>query len=551
MKRFIVFASLSILLFGQMDLPHRFALKTAIQDTTLYSGLKSNVIAEIKFQGDSLVWLGTGRGLALFDGQSMYAYNTEMGTLENGSETYGIPAGGISAISVQGDSLLAAIATDDGTIQMGGGLVFSTNSQDTNGVLWEYLSQPVDNPEDSLVPFGKGYFKQLPVTVPQANVTYDASLHTHKGNQYAWITSWAGGLRRYDFANNIWENVPLPMDNQIYLSTCASDSFELADDGKSILKNYYLNPRDPLDGGNHNHKAFSVLAYGDTIWVGTANGINRGIIIDETVNNESFNCINWDHYSYPRDGLSGNFVVSIAKQSWKGNLTIWAATMNAEDPGEKRGLSYTRDGGDTWNVALLDERVYNVMAVDSLIFASTSNGLWKSLDGENWAKFSPAIEKTYLAMEQILSNTVYTSAMDKRDSTVLWIGTPDGVAYTSDIHGQSWNIYQAEYDSTEIYAYPNPFSPYNHNQLDNDGFVRFHLGNIANNIVIVDVYNFAMEKVYSYTHDRQSDFGAIKWNGKDAAGNLVANGVYFINLNFSSSQNASTEDHWTKLVLGK
>jgi hypothetical protein len=69
--------------------------------------------------------------------------------------------------------------------------------------------------------------------------------------------------------------------------------------------------------------------------------------------------------------------------------------------------------------------------------------------------------------------------------------------------------------------------------------------------VIVDVYNFAMEKVYSYTHDRQSDFGAIKWNGKDAAGNLVANGVYFINLNFSSSQNASTEDHWTKLVLVK
>jgi len=158
MKRFIVFASLSILLFGQMDLPHRFALKTAIQDTTLYSGLKSNVIAEIKFQGDSLVWLGTGRGLALFDGQSMYAYNTEMGTLENGSETYGIPAGGISAISVQGDSLLAAIATDDGTIQMGGGLVFSTNSQDTNGVLWEYLSQPVDNPEDSLVPFGERLF---------------------------------------------------------------------------------------------------------------------------------------------------------------------------------------------------------------------------------------------------------------------------------------------------------------------------------------------------------------------------------------------------------
>ena len=39
-------------------------------------------------------------------------------------------------------------------------------------------------------------------------------------------------------------------------------------------------------GENHNHKAFSVLlvpsldlSISDTIWVGTANGINRGEII--------------------------------------------------------------------------------------------------------------------------------------------------------------------------------------------------------------------------------------------------------------------------------
>jgi len=548
MRKYI-FLFLFTFLFGQSDIPNQFTLRTAQNDSSTQEGLTSNVVAEIKFQGDSLVWLGTGRGLALFDGHSMYTYQTATDTLSNGATTFTIPSGGISAISVTGDSLFAAIATDDGTIQMGGGLVFSSNAQDTNGIQWEYLSQPVDQQADTLVPFGQGYFYQLPVTVPQANVTYDASFHSNNGNDYVWITSWAGGLRRYDLTNKVWANVPLPQDNQVYLSTCESDSFDVVD-GKSILRNYYLNPRDPIDGGNHNHKAFSVLAYGDTVWAGTANGINRGIIVDEVVDNVSYRCVNWDHYSYPEDGLSGNFVVSIAKQYWNGMVTVWASTVNAEDPGEQRGLSYTRDGGETWNAVLLGERVYNVTAQDSLILASTSSGLWKSLDGENWARFSPAIDKTYLSMEQILSNTVYTSALDIRDSTMLWIGTPDGVAYTGDLHGESWVIHRAEYDSSEVYAFPNPFSPYNHNQLDNDGYVRFHLGAVVNNTIEVTVYNFAMEKVYSYSYDRRTDIGAIKWNGRDEAGSVVSNGVYFINLNYAS-QNSSPENHWTKLILVK
>jgi hypothetical protein len=101
-----------------------------------------------------------------------------------------------------------------------------------------------------------------------------------------------------------------------------------------------------------------------------------------------------------------------------------------------------------------------------------------------------------------------------------------------------------------VYAYPNPFSPYNHNQLENDGYVRFHLGTVVNNIIQVTVYNFAMEKVYSYSHDKRTDVGAIKWNGRDEAGGVVSNGVYFINLNYAS-QNSSPKNHWTKLILVK
>ena len=154
----------------------------------------------------------------------------------------------------------------------------------TKAIDWKYMPQPVDNQTEIEVPFGEGYFWQLPVTVPQANVTYDATI----SGKYLWIASWAGGLRRYDLSISLRrpQNIPMPMDWQGALSTCQDSAFIdtislVTGDPISVLKDYYLNPRDPSDGGNHNHKAFSVLAYDDKIWVGTANGINKGLIIDE------------------------------------------------------------------------------------------------------------------------------------------------------------------------------------------------------------------------------------------------------------------------------
>ena len=50
-----------------------------------------------------------------------------------------------------------------------------------------------------------------------------------------------------------------------------------------------------------------------------------------------------------------------------------------------------------------------------LVFVSTSSGLWKSLDGENWAKLDPAIEQSMLNQRQILTNVVYAAKIDDRD----------------------------------------------------------------------------------------------------------------------------------------
>jgi len=430
----------------------------------------------------------------------------------------------------------------------------------TKAIAWQFLPQPVDTDLDIEVPFGEGYFWQLPVTVSQANVTYDASI----SGKYLYVASWAGGLRRYDLSINLRkpQNIPMPMDWQSQLSTCQDSAYidtlsKITGDPISVLKNYYLNPRDPADGGNHNHKAFSVLAYDNRVWVGTANGLNKGRIVEEIIQiseneYEILSCIEWDHYKYPSNGISGNFVVALGKQIWNNQTTIWAATVSTGESGENQGLSYSRDDGSSWKTALLGERVYNIDAKDSLVFVSTSSGLWKSLDGENWAKFDPAIEKSLLNQRQILTNSVYAAKIDSRDSIPkLWVGTPDGVALSLNTQGDDWKIFQADHDIDEVYAYPNPFSPLTHNMLDSDGYVRFHVGNIVNKEVKIDIFNFAMEKVHSKKYNLNSYYGAIKWDGRDMLGNHVANGVYFIRINYSKSRNQSPGDNWTKLIIVK
>ena len=541
---------------AQLSTPDRFALRLAAQDTSLSKGLLSNIVAEIRLVGDSLTWFGTGRGLAMHDGKSLYSYRTTLDSLADGQVTKMLPFGGIPAVAVMKDTMAVAYSGDNGSIQVGYGLTLTYNAQsvkDSAGISWVYLRQPMDADADTLRPFGEGFFRSLPVTVPEANVTYDAFLY----GDYLWTASWAGGLRRFHLDNQNWEVIPMPMDQQDSLSFCSG--FDETDDlGRNILPGYYLNPRDPADGGNHNHKAFSVLVNGDTVWAGTANGINRGIIINEWQevtpgNFQLFNCIEWVHYTYQNADLSGNFVVGLAKQFWNGGTTIWAATMNADTPGEVRGLSYTRDGGLTWETTLLGERIYNITAKDSLVLASSQSGLWKSFDGENWALYNPAIDTTFMAQSEILTDIVYTSVIDdrKEDVSSLWVGTSDGAALSTDLQGSSWTIFQTEYDSTEFYAYPNPFSPLNHNQMGNEGYVRFHTGTIIYSQVELDIFNFAMEKVFQTNFDLNAYDGTLKWNGRDMNGILVDNGVYFIRMKYAPSVNRSPQYFWDKLIVVK
>ena len=545
---------------AQKLFPSDFAFRTINVDSTdtllNTNEMRSNVVTEVILQGDKSVWLGTGLGVSII--RDSVTVQTLKDTLEltNGSSTSRLPMGGISAM-VTGDIggsyekfMLAAVAGSENDIPIGKGIVFTTDVTDST-INWVYYDQPIDDALSDTIPFGDiGFIAVLPVTVPRANVTYDMAL----SEEYAWTASWAGGLRRFKLSDEVWERVPLPMDSQYELTTCEDTSYVRVG-AKYILKDYYLNPRDPLDGGNHNHKAFSVLSYSDTIWVGTANGINRGIF-------GSGNCINWKHYSYPMDNLSGNFVVGLEIQRLNGKRIIWAATVNADDPTEQRGLSFTIDDGLSWNTALLGERIYNIAAFDSLVFAASANGVWKTEDGINWALYKPArqaipIPNTVIYdLDEVLADEVYSVAFDNRSyygDRSIWIGTGDGAAHSYDLDGLNWKIFRAEYDINEDYAYPNPFSPYTHNVLNDNGYVRFHTNEWSGTFVIdIDVYNFAMEKVYAESFDKRiASSGTLKWDGRDQQGVIVHNGVYFVKLTYPENQSSKPSPHWVKLIVVK
>ena len=197
--------------------------------------------------------------------------------------------------------------------------------------------------------------------------------------------------------------------------------------------------------------------------------------------------------------------------------------------------------------------MYNVTAYDSLVFAATSDGIWKSEDGKTWAKFkginqAVPISVFHYDLDEILTSDMFSVAYDSRSyypSHTLWIGSMDGLARSFNMDGSNWKIYRTNFDENEVYAYPNPFSPYVHNVLDGDGYVRFYTDIKESYVVNVDVYNFAMELVYSEDYDRRKNSGALKCNGRDSLGKLVSNGTYFVRLQYDS------KSEWVSVILIK
>jgi hypothetical protein len=464
----------------------------------------TNSISDIFVQQDT-VWFGTEKGLS---------FTSNGGTTwTNFSGTATFDNKGISAIAIKDNTIWVATGyttkLGDESVQTGGGLHYSTD----HGVTWSFIPQPVDQGTVDTLSYGSNNkIRALAVTVSQQNITFDIALTKNT----VWTASWAGMLRKSIDTGKTWQRVILPPDNLDYIDTTMALNFA-----------FDLSPAAGRLGltENDNHKVFSVYASDDTIiWVGTAGGINKS----------NDGGISWRKFSHQNQNhaISGNFVVALKEQILPTRRIMWAATVNANDPDETKGVSYTTDGGATWKTTLLGEWAHNIAFNDSgnIVYVPTDNGLFRSSDfGESWVRSGSIYDTTNL--QRFVSSECYGVGV-KGDT--VWYGGPEGIAYTIDspsqLFGSAWYIFrtaeQVE-NNKKTYSFPNPFSP-------NNEPVRLHysLGTTNSGIkeITIRIFDYAMQPVRTLIQNSSrlsgKEYDEI-WDGKNDNRSIVANGVYF------------------------
>ena len=463
---------------------------------------------DIITRGDT-VWLGTSRGVSVsFDrGEN---WTNFYGTSPFGSDN-------ISALAYNNydGTVWAATATSvegvgGGDVPKGTGLKYTTNG----GLTWESVAQPLDHPDSNTVQYGINTLDALPVTVGEQNLTYDIAFTPG----IIWITSFAGGTRRSTDMGETWKRVVLPPDNLSSIIPEDTLDFCLSPVGGAICSQ-----------GNLNHRAFSVIAIDDsTIFIGTANGINKST----NANDLYPSWIKFNHQNQDNP-ISGNFITALAYNST--NNTIWASTWKAEDPLEIYGVSRSTDGGENWNVFLLDERPHNFGFKDDQIIAATDNGAFRtSNQGSTWILPNNITDSE---TGVTLRATEFYSASS--DGNNVWIGSDDGLARITETgfwQGE-WKVYFASQplkSDRETYCYPNPFSP-RQEQLK----IKYSTGGNEASVTI-RVYDFGLNYVRTVIQNaprnRTVEGAPEFWDGRDDNGNLLPNGVYFYRVDINDEE---------------
>jgi len=527
----ILFSLIISILHSQMPIDYKFSKRSNLNrfENITDEGLKNNSIVDIRYIDESYLLLSTANGLSY-----AYIYDSHLDSVSFGyfnSGSVSLPRGGIPALAVREDvialsGLLDTIAVT-GKELMGTGISYSIDE----GENWTYLPQPKDEiPELGAyhtVLWGGQEISALAVTTEINNISYDLAI----GGDYIYAASWAGGLRRYGpLSSDIksWQIIPMPMDSDTSLVCEGID-----------LNAYELNPNDPVNNGNHNHKGFSVYVINDTVWAGTANGINKGII-------ES-GCINWEHhYTSVWDNISGNWVIGFANQTLaNGSQRFWAITWAGDGNNEKHALSYTDNGGESWYISYPSgnsEKVYNLYTNESRIWAASESGLYVSEDGEHWEKYSRLIDT--LTGEEILSESVL--AVYHQDNW-LWLGTVDGIGIINAENEITTTIHRFWETANQFSVFPNPFLINDYNVVGNDGHVRFVYSNPNGLPGKIDVFDFSMDKVIHLVNSNpftlEDNQNEMIWNGRNEYGEKISNGVYFCRLFLNGKYS------WTKLAV--
>ncbi len=480
-----------------------------VRSVVSVSNIISNFISDIIVVGDT-IWFGTGKGISrtIDNGASFQNYY--------GSDPFGTDD--VAGIAVFNNWVVVSTATSEtingNNVPKGTGIKVSSDFGNT----WNAYPQPTDALNNDTIYYGANHLYALPVVVTEDNLSYDVLIskkNVVSDSIVIWITSWAGELRKSVDNGRTFSRVLLPPDNldSIY---------------PGGTYNFQYNPNDP-PVGNDNHKAFSVCSENDsTIYVGTANGVNKSTDWG----------VSWRKYSYKNtgsgQGISGDFVVALKPQKYGGKSIIWAASNigdAANGAGQFAAISFTTNQGANWANTLQDYAVFshNFGFKDSVVYVATDNGIWRSYftpGNFGWSK--PSVIYDEELRDQIHTDLFY-SAGSEGDS--VWVGSGDGLCRTVDSVSSpwvgKWKIFRAVQSlasTTDTYAAPNPFEP-------NLEVCRifFKTGKPSANVT-VKIFDFGMNYVRTVLQNAQRTESNViwtTWDGKRDDGMQVANGVYF------------------------
>jgi len=466
--------------------------------------IQQNGVSNMAAIGDTL-WIGPGLNRNIGNANEWYKPE-KADSVVNGR-------GRLYSISVAVDTVIGALgytSTGD-NVQTGLGYEISTDG----GANWDFQPLPLDQQEDTTFVYGGKTYQKLAVTVPQQSAPFGID---HKDN-VIFSASWASGIVRSTDFGQTWQRLVLPPDRAAALNPENEYSYQYQDQNGVTHDQY--NPR-----YFNNLLGFEVMVdQAGNVWAGTAAGVN----ISPNALTAPVDSIRWEHITFDGSptGLMGNWVITIKQQpqTHKIWMTNWIASSNR---GERYGIVATADTGKTFTHYLEGQKINDISFRGNTIFAAGDNGLFVSPDGgKSWKKYG-----------RIQSPNTFIKASARKLSVAattdrVWVGTDDGLASTND-QGKSWEItrvdfplqggnqYQSDASDVDTYAYPNPFSPTQHQYVR----IKFDVKREGN--VKIELYDFGMNKIRELENNTFSKgtYEAV-WDGTDAKGRRVANGTVF------------------------
>ncbi len=469
--------------------------------------IPSNSVSHISVRGTT-VWIGTSKGLARSSDGGR--------TWERFVHVPQFASKGIFAVAVRGDSVWVSTGfskdVDGQSVQTGSGYTYSLD----NGTAWSALAQTLDPRGDSVVTYGINTVRFLPIVVPEQNVTFDIALSAGT----VWIASWSSGVRKSTDRGATWQRIVLP--SKLMPSIAPTDT----------LVGYKIDPRQ-----DNNYLAFSVYAQDDdTIWVGTAGGINRS----------TDGGISWTKFrkDLQSEGILSDWVIAIDGQRFPWGTRIWTTNWPAEGADQKYGVSYTDNGGRTWRNHLAGYKAYGFAFRDTITYVATEAGVFRTSDGgTSWTRTGTIIDQ--ITRGRITENKFFAVGVE---GSTVYCGSSEGLLKTEDspVHpfGEEWEILRSFAPlpaSPATYAYPNPFSP-------KSEAIRIHYAVPSGGAsVTVEVFDFGMNRIRTLVKDAQRTGGGEQdeiWNGADDAGQVLTNGVYFYRVTLDGQ-----EPVWGKIMV--